>query len=138
MFRSGLRCSGLNIDPAQFRLLAMIGHRTWNLTELAVFVGVTPATMSNTIETLVERGWVNRNPGTDDRRRVLLEITPLGLETMLRVHHNMELQFADRLQGMSEQELIKIQEGIILLHRVLRSGNPVEIPCPSTSVGQEG
>jgi len=137
-FRSGLRCSGLNIDPAQFRLLAMIGHRTWNLTELGIFVGVTPATMSNSIDTLVERGWVNRKPGTDDRRRVLLEITPLGRENMLRVHHNMELQFANRLQEMSEQDLVKIHEGISLLHRVFVTGNPVEIPCPSSYGAQGG
>jgi DNA-binding MarR family transcriptional regulator len=132
-FRAGLRCSGLNVDPAQFRLLAMIGHRTWHLTELAGFVGVTPATMSNSIDTLVERGRINRNPGTEDRRRVRLEITDQGRETMLLVHRSMETQFADRLKGMSDQELLTIQEGIALLKQVFLPGNPVEIPCRSGS-----
>jgi DNA-binding MarR family transcriptional regulator len=128
-FRSGLRCSGLNLDPAHFRLLAMIGHRTWNLTELAGLVGVTPATMSNSIDILVERGWVIRNPGTEDRRRVQVEITPDGRETMLNVHRNMEMQFANRLKEASETDLAIIREGISRLYQVLTTGEALEVPC---------
>jgi len=41
---------------------------------------VTSGTMTNRIDRLVEHGLVQRHPSPDDRRGVLVELTPAGLE----------------------------------------------------------
>ncbi len=48
------------------------------LTELARHMGVTPSTMSISVSRLVRQGYVARERAEDDRRRVLLTLSPSG------------------------------------------------------------
>jgi DNA-binding MarR family transcriptional regulator len=47
--------------------------------QLAAHMGVTASTMSITVDRLVQRGYVIRAVGAEDRRRVELRLTPAGL-----------------------------------------------------------
>ncbi len=47
-------------------------------TDLPQELGVTKQAVSNVIEALVARGYVERSPGSDDRRRIALELTDRG------------------------------------------------------------
>src|SRR5213083_2698957 len=73
-----LRAAGEMPAPAHFGLLTVLGDQPRTLTELALLQGVSLPTMSNSISTLVQRGWVKRSSPARDRRVVLIEATPLG------------------------------------------------------------
>jgi DNA-binding MarR family transcriptional regulator len=49
------------------------------MRQLAAHMGVTASTMSITVDRLVQRGFVVRAIGAEDRRRVELRLTPAGL-----------------------------------------------------------
>ena len=69
-------CTDLTL--AQYRLLAMIADGAERASELAGQLALTKPTVSATIDTLVERGLVEREPVDDDRRAIRLTATDAG------------------------------------------------------------
>lgn len=60
----------LSIDPV---------HGTPS-TAIAPKMGMEATSLSRTLKTLEEKGYIEREPNPDDGRSVLLKLTPLGLE----------------------------------------------------------
>ena len=52
---------------------------SYSLRELALHMGVTPSTMSTTVERLVKLGYVKRNRNKMDSRRINITLTPRGM-----------------------------------------------------------
>lgn len=68
-----------DLSVPQFRTLAFLSrHPGSSLSAAAEFIGLTLPTMSVLVDGLVQRGMVDRAPDQDDRRRVLLTLTPEG------------------------------------------------------------
>jgi DNA-binding MarR family transcriptional regulator len=63
---------------AQYRLLAMIGDGASRASHLAGQLALAKPTVSATIDTLVERGLVERGTAPDDRRVARLSLTSAG------------------------------------------------------------
>lgn len=63
---------------AQYRLLAMIGDGASRASHLAGQLALAKPTVSATIDTLVERGLVERGAAPDDRRVARLSLTTSG------------------------------------------------------------
>src|SRR6516225_6744166 len=68
-----LRAAGELPAPAHFPLLHMLSEHPRTLSELAAFRGVSLPSMSNSVATLVERGWIRRAETGRDRRVLMLE-----------------------------------------------------------------
>jgi DNA-binding MarR family transcriptional regulator len=113
-----LRAAGQMPAPAHFGLLTMLGSQSRTLTELAQLQGVSLPTMSNSISTLVERGWVTRSAQAVDRRVALIEVTPLGRATLDRVGKAAESHLADRLAMLDGTARRRLHAGLGVLHRV--------------------
>jgi DNA-binding MarR family transcriptional regulator len=118
---SSQRWSGLAVSPAHFRLLSVLAHHPCNLSELAVKQAVTLPTMSNSISVLVERGWVNRVPSPDDRRKVLLELTPDGRAALAKMKNEAQARVAELLDDLSPDDLKSLAAGLAILDRALAS-----------------
>ena len=60
-------------------------------TAICEVLGRTTGGMSLTLDRLEDNGWVRRSPDADDRRRVVVELTPVGLKLATsvntRLHH---------------------------------------------------
>lgn len=112
---------GLAVSPAHFRLLSILAHHSCNLSELAVQQAVSLPTMSNSISVLVERGWVNRVPSPDDRRQVLLELTPDGRAALAKMKNEAEARVAELLDDLSPDDLKSLAAGLAILDRALAS-----------------
>jgi DNA-binding MarR family transcriptional regulator len=113
-----LRCEGIGMAPAHFRLLGMLAHHPCNLSELAELQEVTMATMSNSVTTLVERGWVQRIPVPHDRRMIKLELTPAGNQILVKSYQHLVHRFDQLISQLTEDELAQIQDGMVILQRV--------------------
>src|SRR5690242_3633112 len=49
---------------------------------LAALQRAKPQTVTRTLARLTELGWIERSPGQDDRRQILVELTPAGRERL--------------------------------------------------------
>jgi DNA-binding MarR family transcriptional regulator len=70
--------------------------------DLTSDLGVTKQAVSQVIETLVNRGYVNRSPDPGDRRRIILELTERGREVVgavLRGVQAVDLQLHERVSA---------------------------------------
>jgi len=119
-----LRAAGEMPAPAHFGLLTMLGNQPRTLTELALLQGVSLPTMSNSISTLVQRGWVKRTSPARDRRVVLIEVTPLGRTTLERVGKAAEGHLAQMLAGLDPPSRRRLQAGLGVLRQVFAETPP--------------
>jgi DNA-binding MarR family transcriptional regulator len=131
-----LRAAGEMPAPAHFGLLTMLIEQPRTLSELALLQGVSLPTMSNSISTLVERGWAHRSSPAKDRRVVLVEITPLGKATVERVGRAAETHLAEMLSGLDTASRRRLEDGLAVLRRVFAGRAPARLarpPRPRTS-----
>jgi DNA-binding MarR family transcriptional regulator len=74
------------ITVPQFRILDMINNLTDKPTEIARMLDVSPPAISFLLEKLEEKGLIERNLGTADRRRIELALTEKGVGIVRRVN----------------------------------------------------
>lgn len=120
-----LRGAGSMPAPAHFGLLTMLDKQARTLTELAALQGVSLPTMSNSISTLVTRGWVKRSSPAADRRVVLIEVTPQGRATVERVGKAAEAHLVEMLSGLDKRSRRRLQGGLDVLRVVFGGGATV-------------
>jgi DNA-binding MarR family transcriptional regulator len=116
-----LRRTGHTIDPAQFRLLIELYARACTLGELAQRCAVSAPTISRSVTTLEERGWVRRAASPEDGRQVVAELTPLGHGLIEEMKRNAERRVARYLKPLSGEDLRKLLGGFEVLQRVFEA-----------------
>lgn len=81
MMADHMRAAG--VTPAQAEVLQVLaGHEPLTLIELGRLMISETGSPSRLVDTLVTRGLVIREPGTDDKRVVQLRLTPEGRRTL--------------------------------------------------------
>ena len=120
---SDMRQSNAPMMPGHFRLLGMLSHHSCTLKELADKQGVSAPTMSNTITTLEERGWVTRTRSAGDRREVIIQATAEGKRTLEEAHQRAERYLAELVEPLDAAERDMLAQGLRVLHRVFESAH---------------
>ncbi len=87
---------------AQYRLLAMIGSGNDRASQLAGQLALAKPTVSATIDTLVERGLVERASSHADRRVTTLSVTDEGHAVLRRAEDAMRTQLDDVLARVDD------------------------------------
>jgi DNA-binding MarR family transcriptional regulator len=72
---------------------AQIDGETCTISSIAVHLGIDPATVVRTVDSLEKRGLVERRRDRQDRRQVFVEFTDAGRSARLEAHQ----QFIDRI-----------------------------------------
>lgn len=104
------------LSLSQLRVLYFLQRRSPScLSAVADYLDVTRPTMSVMIERLVQRGLVQRTNDPLERRRIALSLTPQGKTELDQVYNATLLTVADRLQGLSEPELVQISASLGIL-----------------------
>ncbi len=124
-----MRQLGDNLPPSYFRLLQLLSQRPYYLTELAGHQGVSAPTMSNSVKTLVERGWVERVRDPEDQRRVLVEISPAGHAMLSSIHKRLSARVGELCAPLSSAECEELLQGLAIIERVFaqNEGNDDDI-----------
>lgn len=107
------------VVPAHFGLLTMLNHGPCSLGELAEKLGVSLPTISNSVSTLTERGWITRSPSQTDRRVMVVELTPLGGQILADIQACVEERVMGMLASLSQSELEHLISGMEILDNVL-------------------
>jgi DNA-binding MarR family transcriptional regulator len=119
---SEMRTTRQQMASSHLRLLGMLSFRPYTLTELAEQLSVTPATMSNTITAMEKRGWVTRTRSSEDRRVVLMSLTPTGAEALEDVQEQTRKRIGELLAGLPPSERHTLAEGLSILKRTFEAG----------------
>ncbi len=114
-----------HVEPAHFGILMKLLQRPCSLGELAERQEVSLPTMSKSVSTLAERGWVTRLPSRFDRRVMIVELTPLGVQILADAQGRTQACVAEMLTGLSQDELDKVAAGLEILESALPSVEPV-------------
>jgi len=110
-----MRCAGRLAVPAHAGLLVILAEGPHNLSELAEKHAVSLPTMSNSISTLVDRGWVTRSRAPEDRRRVQVQLTPEGRAALEAMEKAVEERLSRKLACLTPAECERVLAGLELL-----------------------
>lgn len=117
------------MKPAHFRLLRHLQRTPTSLTELAEHQAVSLPTMSNSVTFMEAQGWVRRTRTADDRRRVVIEITPAGQDMLAQIHHHAEARMASIVGILPVEDQERISQGLLLLRDLFETDNPSSMSC---------
>lgn len=90
------------LTDSQMAVLALISrHGVQTLSQLSEFERVRLPSMNRTVNALVADGYVTREPSTDDRRKVLLDITVDGAQLVLETRRQRDEWLHSRLARLT-------------------------------------
>jgi len=112
---------------AQMHLIRMIRDRAEiTITELAEKLGVSPPSASVMVDRLVERGILLREQSREDRRKVLVRISPEAVRTIERIEKAILQSFVDLVEKLGPATARKWCEVLDKVQQALK-----EDPVPS-------
>ncbi|MGH3181248.1 MAG: MarR family transcriptional regulator [Streptosporangiaceae bacterium] len=121
--RAQLQLSGINDLPRNGAfVLAGIDTSGGPRQDLPSELGVTKQAVSQVIDVLVNRGYLERRPDPDDRRRVVLELTDRGrkvVEAVLRGVAAVDRQLQERV---SPEQIEGMRSALIALTQIKSEG----------------
>ncbi|MFL5909573.1 MAG: MarR family winged helix-turn-helix transcriptional regulator [Gaiellaceae bacterium] len=113
----------VGVSPEQVSLLVAIKYAPGiGLRELADRERVSPPAMTKHVDRLERDGLVARTPSADDRRRVAVSLTEEGQRVLRRVRSRRTAWLAQRLRGLSPEELAAVEAAVEPLRRLLPEG----------------
>ncbi|HEY9791592.1 MAG TPA: MarR family winged helix-turn-helix transcriptional regulator [Candidatus Obscuribacterales bacterium] len=123
MRRSIVKADSL-MSIAHLRILDFLARSPGaSLSEVSGELEITNATASSHIEKLVKRHLVKRVEHPEERRRIVLTLTPEGRKRLDLVKNFSTATFADMLATLTPTKLSRIQEGLSILEESARQYN---------------
>ena len=113
------REAGEETTLPQFRALAQLGAGPITLSTLAKQRRVSLQSMSELVQALVTRGWIEREPDPNDRRQSLLHLTDNGRAHYERAEALTLQRLTPLMAQLSPEELAAIRTALPALRRVL-------------------
>jgi len=131
------RCVSASLDMPQAAAtaLAVIDGAGTPLTptQIGDRVLVPSATMTSTLDLLEGRGWVERRPNPDDRRSLLIQITPTGSEAANQILAGIRKVELATLSGLT---LAEREQLLDLLAKVMERAAAVAAEAPTVLQGR--
>lgn len=101
-----------------FGVLITLAHGPCILSDLADQHIVSRPTMSKTVNTLVERGWIQRTPDASDRRKIWLSLTQAGEHMLIILQKESWARVNELLSLLSLEERKTLEAGLIVLQHL--------------------
>jgi DNA-binding MarR family transcriptional regulator len=102
-------------------LFTITEHRRLNIKQLAEILHVTSGATTQLVEALVTADLVNRQPDPEDRRNVILSVSPNGKQCMLKLKRKKLAMLESAFQDISDQELAAFVNVITKVSENLRN-----------------
>ncbi|MEP7289301.1 MAG: MarR family transcriptional regulator [Chloroflexota bacterium] len=111
--------AGEDTTMPQFRVLSLLLEAPITVSAIAKKRRVSLQSAGELVQTLVERGWIERVPDLNDRRQFVLHLTEVGQAQHQKAQDRMLLRLVPFLEKLSEAEMAAVQVALPALHRVL-------------------
>ena len=110
-----------SLSVPQFRVLTFLSRRPGApLSSVAEHLGVARSTASATVDRLVRRQLVSRTTHPEERRSVVLTLTPVGAQQLQQAREAAATQMAKVLAGLPAAELLQVTQGLTLLSHAFK------------------
>lgn len=95
--------------PQMLCLREIAGRGSLTTGALAKGIALSPATLTGILDRLEVRGLVSRERRPEDKRRVLVSLTPLGKQMSLELPSPLQMRFSARLSELPPDEQVAIR-----------------------------
>jgi DNA-binding MarR family transcriptional regulator len=107
------------LTVAQFRVLARLFHAEVQTNkQLADWIGISTPSMCRTVDLLEKRGLIARHPAPEDRREILLSLTPQGKTRFSGIRKVTQRKIDERLGRLSDKKRKELLLGLSHLREV--------------------
>jgi DNA-binding MarR family transcriptional regulator len=106
-------------------LMGLENHHTLRMKDIATMVGLAPSTITQMMDSLVERGYIERIPSEQDRRSINLVLTPSGKGIAQALKREAERVFERIMDEIGEAETTQLLTLIKKVNTIL--GTPKEM-----------
>ncbi|MCU6479055.1 MarR family winged helix-turn-helix transcriptional regulator [Arthrobacter sp. A2-55] len=89
--------------------------------ELRILMGVTSGTMTGLLDRVEKNGFLKRDPNPDDRRGLLISLTPAGLHAMEWLYEKFEDAVLDVVSRLAEQGVERSEKFLAELNHSLEA-----------------
>jgi DNA-binding MarR family transcriptional regulator len=94
-----------NISFAQFFLLSFLATaKEITMTDIARKMGHSTAAATGLVDRLEKLGYMERTHAIDDRRKVLVRVTPKGVDLVSRLRTELQGRIADAMQETDSED----------------------------------
>jgi DNA-binding MarR family transcriptional regulator len=119
----------LKITPSQFHTLRRIPTGKGSVSDLADCMNLSRPNVSRTVDELVQNSLVQRKRDPDDRRNVILSLTPKGISLIKTLHEKIGERMIERFTILDEGEINELRRGLYALQKIFgRQENPHKEP----------
>lgn len=116
-----VRYHGTTLPPNHFAVLAWLDSRgTMTSAELAAAERVSAPSMSRTVGELADKGYIERTPDENDKRRVNLTISPEGHKLLIDGRRERDTWMVERLDDCTPEEIEVLHKAADILGRMLQ------------------
>ena len=108
-------CCCCGVSQTQCFLIVEIGRKPGiSVKELAELLRTDKSAISRSVEELVQKGFVERNPSKEDRRYVELRLLQKGQERFDKIEHDMYFKFKEVWERIPEEKRGLVLESLKL------------------------
>jgi DNA-binding MarR family transcriptional regulator len=108
------------VSPGQMRIMYLIDDGERTTSDLAARQRVSVPTVSRQVDCLVSKGLLLRNRDGNDRRILLLQLTPDGKQLLDTLTENTRQWLGQRIESLDEGEIQDISSALELLRAIFR------------------
>lgn len=112
--------SVVQVPPHQAAVLICIERGAASAGEIAEREKISAPTVSRTIASLVDAGWVSRTGNPADGRRIILSITESGRRALEETRKAREEWMSRRLKQLGDEEVALLEAALPVLERVAK------------------
>ena len=110
-----LRKSERSMNLSHIHLLGLVARNPRSLSELSDIHAASMPTMSKTITTIENLGWVARSRSKVDRRVVMVEATTAGRAALKAVYNRAIAPISEALDPLTATQRQKLSDGLKIL-----------------------
>lgn len=108
-----------DLTPSQAEVLLGLDHTACSTGEVAGALGVTSSAATQTIETLVRRGYIERSSDAGDRRVVRLTLTTAGRALTAQLQADRRQQLAELISRLTPDQTAALTTALRTLINVV-------------------
>jgi DNA-binding MarR family transcriptional regulator len=123
-FQARMRQGERRLEPAHVGILTKTSVAPCSLTELAQHQAVRLPTMSKSVALLVERGWLERWTPEDNRRQIMVRLTPEGRRMLAWMKRDAERHVTRMLVHLTDDHRATVDAGLKILLETLSHTAP--------------
>lgn len=120
----------LGLNPTQGEILTRVASRPERLADLALALGITQASLSDSVAALERKGWVRRRPDPNDGRARQIAVTAAGRKLAARIP-DAPVALHDALSALGNVDTAGLLRSLTMVIRSLQEARaiPVQRMC---------